>query len=83
MLNPEYDYLIPEALKESKKRPITTQRGPQAVDPTRPYLDVADILAVNIGVELLDIVPGRVSTEVCMHVTPVFDDVNNVTSAVK
>jgi hypothetical protein len=30
----------------------------------RPYAGIADHLAVNIGADLLNIVPGRVSTEV-------------------
>ena len=35
----------------------------------RPYAKVADILAVNIGAEILKIVPGRVSTEVDAHLS--------------
>lgn len=31
---------------------------------SRPYAGIADHLAVSIGADLLDIVPGRVSTEV-------------------
>ena len=34
----------------------------------RPYATVADILAVNLGVEILKIVPGRVSTQPCLDV---------------
>lgn len=67
VLNPEYSHLIPEALRESKqqRRPIASYGGARTTEPLRPQSDVADILAVNIGVKLLDIVPGRVSTEVC------------------
>ncbi len=33
----------------------------------RPYARIADVLSVNVGLELLEIVPGRVSTEVDAH----------------
>nr|QKY15000.1 transaldolase (TALC) [Polytomella parva] len=52
---PEYKYLVQDALSASKSSPT---------DPTRPYSGVADALAVNMGCELLKVVPGRVSTEV-------------------
>ena len=35
----------------------------------RPYARIADVLSVNVGLELLDIVPGRVSTEVDAHLS--------------
>ena len=35
----------------------------------RPLAGVADILAVNLGAEILKIVPGRVSTEVDAHLS--------------
>lgn len=35
----------------------------------RPWAGVTDHLAVNIGTELLGIVPGRVSTEVDAHLS--------------
>jgi len=64
VLNPEYAYLIPEAVKESKKRGVMASTRGSVIDPSRPHSNIADILAVNIGAELLDVVPGRVSTEV-------------------
>mmetsp|Transcript_26344 Transcript_26344/g.67049 ORF Transcript_26344/g.67049 Transcript_26344/m.67049 type:complete len:367 (-) Transcript_26344:545-1645(-) len=38
-------------------------------DPKRPFAGVADALAVNLGAEMLKIVPGRVSTEVDAHLS--------------
>lgn len=35
----------------------------------RPYAAIADVLSVNVGMELLEIVPGRVSTEVDAHLS--------------
>ena len=35
----------------------------------REFAGVADILAVNLGTEILKIVPGRVSTEVDAHLS--------------
>ena len=35
----------------------------------RPYAEIADVLSVNVGLELLEIVPGRVSTEVDAHLS--------------
>lgn len=35
----------------------------------RPYARIADVLSVNVGLELLKIVPGRVSTEVDAHLS--------------
>ena len=37
--------------------------------PRRPYARIADVLSVNVGLELLKIVPGRVSTEVDAHLS--------------
>ena len=35
----------------------------------RPYAGIADVLSVNVGLELLKIVPGHVSTEVDAHLS--------------
>ncbi|KAI8469447.1 MAG: transaldolase [Monoraphidium minutum] len=44
-------------------------RGAAAPGAARPYAGVADVLSVNIGCEMLKIVPGRVSTEVDAHLS--------------
>lgn len=54
--NPEYAHMLGDAFAQ--------RRGEAPSNPAHPYADVADILAVNIGAEMLKIVPGRVSTEV-------------------
>lgn len=59
---PEYQHLLKDALEQDAK--MDYQRDPQ-----RPYAGVADILAVNIGLDLLQVVPGRVSTEVDAHLS--------------
>jgi len=59
--SPEYKRFLTEALKKAK------DLGP--VDPTRPFAGVADALSVLIGCEMLDVVPGRVSTEVDAHLS--------------
>lgn len=46
-----------------------TQKGAASHDPSRPYAGVADVLAVNLGCELLKLIPGRVSTEVDAHLS--------------
>lgn len=52
---PEYAPLIEEAVAWAKA---------QSSDPAQQLEDAADKLAVNIGLEILKIVPGRISTEV-------------------
>ncbi|MDN8896742.1 transaldolase family protein, partial [Staphylococcus aureus] len=52
---PEYRKLIDEA--------IAWARG-QSSDREQQIADAADKLAVNIGLEILKLVPGRISTEV-------------------
>ena len=51
---PEYAYLLDEAIADSKKSPLS---GPAKIQ------SVMDNLLVAFGVEILKIVPGRVSTE--------------------
>jgi len=81
VLNPEYAYLIPEAVKESKKRGVRASTCGSVIDPSRPHSNIADILAVNIGAEFLDVVPGRVSTEVDAHLS--FDKQATIEKALK
>lgn len=57
---PEYQHLLGEAIKAHKGT---------AADQSRPYAEVADVLAVNIGADFLNYVPGRVSTEVDAHLS--------------
>ncbi|KAK9909136.1 hypothetical protein WJX75_007727 [Coccomyxa subellipsoidea] len=57
--NPQYEHLLGEALA------MDDHSYPAA----RPQSNVADILAVNIGAELLKIVPGKVSTECDAHLS--------------
>lgn len=52
---PQYATLIDEAVTYAKS---------QSDDSTQQLVDAQDKLAVNIGLEILKIVPGRVSTEV-------------------
>lgn len=52
---PQYSTLIDEAVTYAKS---------QSDDSTQQLVDAQDKLAVNIGLEILKIVPGRVSTEV-------------------
>ncbi len=52
---PQYAALIDEAIAYAKK---------QSNDPAQQLVDAQDKLAVNIGLEILKIVPGKVSTEV-------------------
>lgn len=52
---PQYAPLIDEAVAYAKN---------QSRDKTQQLIDAQDKLAVNIGLEILKIVPGRVSTEV-------------------
>lgn len=52
---PQYQDLIKSAVEFAKKN---------STDPSQQLIDAQDKLAVNIGLEILKIVPGRVSTEV-------------------
>ena len=52
---PQYTSLIDEAVAYAKA---------QSADKTQQLIDAEDKLAVNIGLEILKIVPGRISTEV-------------------
>lgn len=52
---PEYDTLIADAIEWAKA---------QSDDVDQQIIDAGDKLAVNIGLEILKIVPGRISTEV-------------------
>src|SRR5471032_3666381 len=52
---PEYRKLIDEAIAWAKD---------QSNDRDQQIIDAADKLAVNIGLEILKLVPGRISTEV-------------------
>ena len=52
---PQYDHLIVDAIEWAKK---------QSADKAQQIIDAGDKLAVNIGVEILKSVPGRISTEV-------------------
>lgn len=47
----------------------TTERWPHPSHAFRCHAGVADVLAVNLGCEMLKIVPGRVSTEVDAHLS--------------
>lgn len=53
--NPSYQPYIDDAIKWAKQ---------QSSDPAQQMLDTCDKLAVNVGCEILKLVPGRVSTEV-------------------
>jgi len=52
---PAYDALIEDAISYAKK---------QSDDKTQQVQAACDMLAVNIGKEILNIIPGRISTEV-------------------
>ena len=52
---PQYAPLIDEAIAYAKA---------QSADKAQQLIDAEDKLAVNIGLEILEIVPGRISTEV-------------------
>ena len=62
MQQSEYAHFLQKAVDEETANP-----GP--VSKERPYASIADRLAVLMGCELLDIVPGRVSTEVDAHLS--------------
>eukprot|EP00210_Caulerpa_lentillifera_P002232 g2145.t1 len=59
---PEYERFLKQAVEEEAVSP-----GPSLAN--RPFASIADRLAVLIGCELLEIVPGRVSTEVDAHLS--------------
>ncbi|KAK9827641.1 hypothetical protein WJX81_002241 [Elliptochloris bilobata] len=61
--NEEYKHYIDEAVAMERSLNLPT------MDPSRPYANIADILAVNIGALMLDVVPGRVSTECDAHLS--------------
>ena len=67
---PEYRKLIDEA--------IARARG-QSSDREQQIADAADKLAVNIGLEILKLVPGRISTEVDARLS--YDTVASVAKA--
>ncbi|TNH96264.1 transaldolase [Aeromonas sobria] len=52
---PQYDHLIVDAIEWAKQ---------QSPEKTQQVVDATDKLAVNIGIEILKTVPGRISTEV-------------------
>ncbi|KAG2448953.1 hypothetical protein HYH02_005708 [Chlamydomonas schloesseri] len=56
---PENRHYLEKALARDKRQPEQVHAGV-----SRPYAGVADQLTVDLGAELLKIVPGRVSTEV-------------------
>lgn len=57
---PQYAPLIDEAIAYAKA---------QSADKAQQLIDAEDKLAVNIGLEILKIVPGRISTEVDAHLS--------------
>lgn len=70
----ENEHYLRTALKEEASQRLHR-------DAVRPFAGVADILAVNIGAELLTIVPGKVSTEVDAHLS--YDTQATVDKALK
>ncbi|MBY5922820.1 transaldolase [Ferrimonas balearica] len=69
---PDYEPLIADAIAYAKA---------QGDDPAQQLDDAADKLAVNIGLEILKIVPGRISTEVDARLS--FDTQGSVAKARK
>jgi transaldolase len=69
---PEYQPLIADAIAWAKT---------QSSDPAQQAHDAMDKLAVNIGIEILKIVPGRISTEVDVRLS--FDTAATVAKARK
>ena len=67
---PEYRKLIDDAVTWAKSQ--SSDRAQQVVDAT-------DKLAVNIGLEILKLIPGRISTEVDARLS--YDTEGSVTSA--
>jgi len=69
---PQYDQLLKEAVSWAKK---------QSADTNQQVIDAADQLSVLIGLEILKIVPGRISTEVDSRLS--FDTPNSIAKAHK
>lgn len=69
---PQYDHLIAEAITWAKQR---------SNDKAQQIIDAGDKLAVNIGVEILKTIPGRISTEVDARLS--FDKEASLTKARK
>ncbi len=69
---PQYASLIEDAIAYARQ---------QSNDPAEQLEDAADKLAVNIGVEILKLVPGRISTEVDARLS--FDTHASITKARK
>ncbi|EKX94642.1 transaldolase [Aggregatibacter actinomycetemcomitans Y4] len=69
---PQYAALIDEAITYGK---------PKSQDKSQQLIDAEDKLAVNIGLEILKLVPGRVSTEVDARLS--YDTQATVTKAKK
>ncbi|MGL5224629.1 MAG: transaldolase [Aeromonas sp.] len=69
---PEYAPLIDDAINWAKA---------QSQDKAQQIIDAADKLAVNIGLEVLKIVPGRISTEVDARLS--FDTAASIAKARK
>lgn len=69
---PQYDHLIVDAIAWAKK---------QSADKARQIADASDKLAVNIGAQMLKIIPGRISTEVDARLS--FDKESSVVKARK
>ncbi|GIU02643.1 transaldolase [Shewanella algidipiscicola] len=69
---PEYQHLIDDAIGWAKA---------QSNDLEQQVADASDKLAVNIGVEILKIVPGRISTEVDARLS--FDKAGSIDKAHK
>ncbi|KZK69265.1 transaldolase [Shewanella baltica] len=69
---PEYESLIDNAIDWAKS---------QSADLAQQLDDASDKLAVNIGVEILKLVPGRISTEVDARLS--FDKEQSITKAHK
>jgi transaldolase len=67
---PEYRKLIDEAIAWAKQ---------QSSDKQQQIIDTADKLAVNIGLEILKLIPGRISTEVDARLS--YDTVGSVAKA--
>ena len=69
---PEYAALIEDAINWAKS---------QSQDKAQQIIDAGDKLAVNIGLEVLKIVPGRISTEVDARLS--FDTAASIAKARK
>ena len=62
---PQYAPLIDEAIaRGSNLHDLADYAQAQSADKAQQLIDAEDKLAVNIGLEILKIVPGRISTEV-------------------